>query len=89
MTPRLNPFAAVPAAPGPMSSCSEFSKGTLQCGLEDSLARFVTIRASQIDGCAASIDTHTAAARELRETEQRLYVLDAWRVSYSMANALR
>jgi AhpD family alkylhydroperoxidase len=81
MPPGLNPFTAVPAAPGPMLSWIEFSKGTLQCGLEDRLVRLVTIRVSQIKGCAASIDTHTAAARELGETEQRLYLLDAWRVS--------
>lgn len=78
MEPRLNPFAA---APVPMQSWVEFSKGVLNSGLEGNLMRLVTVRASQINGCAVGIDAHTAAARKLGETEQRLYLLDAWRRS--------
>jgi AhpD family alkylhydroperoxidase len=78
MEPKPNPFAAAPA---PMQSWVEFSKGVLNCGLEPNLVRLVTVRASQINGCAAGIDSHTAAARKLGETEQRLYLLDAWRGS--------
>ena len=36
-------------------------------------------RASQINGCAYCIDMHTKDARAAGETEQRLYLLDAWR----------
>ncbi len=39
------------------------------------------IRASQINGCAFCLNMHTAAARNRGETEQRLYLLDAWRKS--------
>ncbi len=38
----------------------------------------VKIRASQINGCAFCLDMHTVAARKRGETEQRLYLLDAW-----------
>ena len=41
----------------------------------------VKIRASQINGCAFCLHMHTAAAREHGETEERLYLLDAWRES--------
>ena len=78
MTPRLNPFAAAPA---PMQKWLDFSKGILQTGLEQSLMELVEIRASQINGCAVCIHMHTAAARNHGETEQRLYLLDAWRES--------
>lgn len=78
MTPRLNPFAAAPAA---MQSWLDFGKGVLQCGLEDSLMELVKIRASQINGCAHCLHMHTAAARKSGETEERLYLLDAWRES--------
>jgi AhpD family alkylhydroperoxidase len=79
MTPRLNPFSAAPA---PMKSWLEFSQGLLlQTGLEESLMELVKIRASQINGCAFCLDMHTAAARKRGETEQRLYLLDAWRES--------
>jgi AhpD family alkylhydroperoxidase len=78
VTPRLNPFAAAPA---PMQKWLDFSKGILQTGLEESLMELVEIRASQINGCAVCIHMHTAAARNRGETEQRLYLLDAWRES--------
>jgi AhpD family alkylhydroperoxidase len=78
MTPRLNPFAAAPAL---MQSWLDFGNGVLQCGLEDSLMELVKIRALQINGCAYCLHMHTAAARQHGETEQRLYMLDAWRES--------
>jgi AhpD family alkylhydroperoxidase len=49
------------------------------CGLEHSLLELVKTRASQINGCAYSIDMHTKDARAGGETEQRLYALSAWR----------
>jgi AhpD family alkylhydroperoxidase len=41
----------------------------------------VKTRASQINGCAFCLDMHTREARADGETEQRLYVLPAWRES--------
>ena len=78
MTPRLNPFAAAPA---PMQSWLDFGKGILQSGLENSLMALVEIRASQVNGCACCLHMHTADARKQGETEERLYLLDAWRES--------
>jgi len=49
------------------------------CGLEHSLLELVKLRASQINGCAYCIDMHTKDARAAGESEQRLYVLSAWR----------
>jgi len=43
------------------------------------LAGLLEIRTSQINGCASSIDLHALAARERGETEQRIYLLPAWR----------
>jgi AhpD family alkylhydroperoxidase len=48
-------------------------------GLEASLLNLVFLRASQINGCAWCIDMHTKDARASGETEQRLYLLNAWR----------
>jgi AhpD family alkylhydroperoxidase len=78
MTPRLNPFAAAPA---PMQSWLAFGKDILQSGLEESLMELVKIRASQINGCAFCLHMHTREARARGETEERLYLLDAWRES--------
>ncbi|MCZ7558726.1 MAG: carboxymuconolactone decarboxylase family protein [Burkholderiaceae bacterium] len=48
-------------------------------GLEESLLELVKTRASQINGCARCLDMHTKDARARGETEQRLYLLSAWR----------
>ena len=50
-----------------------------ESGLEHSLLALVKLRASQINGCGYCIDMHTKDARAEGETEQRLYLLDAWR----------
>ena len=50
-----------------------------ESGIEQSLLELVKMRASQINGCAYCLDMHSIDARGEGETEQRLYVLDAWR----------
>src|SRR5438552_17641839 len=51
------------------------------CGLDHSLLELVKLRASQLNGCAHCIDMHTKELRADGESEQRLYLLDAWRES--------
>ena len=75
MTPRLNPFAAAPAA---MKAWMDASRA-IAAGLEPSLVELVKIRASQINQCANCLNMHTVEARAAGETEQRLYLLAAWR----------
>ncbi|RUT68859.1 carboxymuconolactone decarboxylase family protein [Flavobacterium cupreum] len=41
----------------------------------------IKIRASQVNGCAYCINMHTADARKLGVSEQRVYLLSAWRES--------
>ncbi|MEI2692230.1 MAG: carboxymuconolactone decarboxylase family protein [Anaerolineae bacterium] len=48
-------------------------------GLEGSLLELVKTRASQINHCAWCLDMHTKDARAAGESEQRLYLLPAWR----------
>lgn len=48
-------------------------------GLDHTLLELIKIRASQINGCAFCLDMHTKDARAMGETEQRLYMLNAWR----------
>ena len=50
-----------------------------ESGLEHSLLELVKLRASQINGCAYCLDMHSKEARAEGETEQRIYVLSAWR----------
>ncbi|NQX60322.1 carboxymuconolactone decarboxylase family protein [Paenibacillus qinlingensis] len=48
-------------------------------GIDHKLLELIKIRASQINGCAYCLDMHTKDARAMGETEQRLYLLNAWR----------
>lgn len=68
-------------APGAMQAMMGVEEYLSQCGLERSLIELVKMRASQINGCAFCIDMHSKDARRAGETEQRLYMLDAWRES--------
>ena len=47
--------------------------------LEPLLIDLVLMRVSQINGCAFCLDMHSKDARAAGETEQRLYLLPAWR----------
>ncbi|AJT64877.1 carboxymuconolactone decarboxylase family protein [Streptomyces chattanoogensis] len=47
-------------------------------GLDPVLVELVKIRASQINHCAFCIDMHITDARKAGETEERIYLLNAW-----------
>ncbi len=70
---------AAKVAPGTYSAMLGLEKYVRSCGLEPTLLELVKTRASQINGCAYCLDMHTKDARAHGETEQRLYVLPAWR----------
>jgi AhpD family alkylhydroperoxidase len=78
MKPRLNPIAAAPKAMEPMIA---LEKSLHESGLEHSLIHLVKMRASQINRCAYCLHMHSRDARAKGETEERLYLLDAWRES--------
>jgi AhpD family alkylhydroperoxidase len=60
---------------------SQLERAVRNCGLESSLIELVKIRTSQVNGCAYCIDMHTKDARAAGESEQRIYLLSAWRES--------
>ena len=76
MNPRLN-YAK--AAPGAFQAMLKFEEYVENSGLETLLLRLVQVRASQINGCAYCLDMHTQDARAEGESEQRLYLIAAWR----------
>jgi AhpD family alkylhydroperoxidase len=78
MKPRLNAYQAAPEL---MKAMTAFGATVEGSGLEPSLIELVKTRASQINGCAYCIHMHTRDARAKGESEERLYLLDAWRES--------
>ncbi|WP_199433469.1 carboxymuconolactone decarboxylase family protein [Qaidamihabitans albus] len=61
-----------------MAMHSAAAKAAANAGLDRRLVELVKIRASQLNGCAFCVDVHTRDARELGETERRLYLLSTW-----------
>jgi AhpD family alkylhydroperoxidase len=47
-------------------------------GLDPALVELVKIRASQVNHCAFCIDMHIKDARKAGESEERIYLLNAW-----------
>jgi AhpD family alkylhydroperoxidase len=78
MKSRLNAYQVAPDTIKALSALEAQVQGS---GLEQSLIELVKTRASQINGCAFCINMHTQDARKQGETEQRLYLLNAWRES--------
>jgi AhpD family alkylhydroperoxidase len=56
--------------------------------LDHGLRHLLDIRASQINGCAFCLDMHWKDAKAAGESDERLYMLPAWRESplYSLAS---
>lgn len=59
----------------------EFSEAVHGGSIEQSILDFVSIRASQLNGCAFCLDMHSKEAKLHGERELRLYHLPVWRES--------
>jgi len=78
MKQRLN---YMEVGPGAVRAMFGLGAHLSQSGLEPSLLNLLSFRVSQINGCAYCLDMHSKDLRVAGETEQRLYLLDAWRDS--------
>lgn len=76
MEKRINFAATEPEAIKALMGLEKYL-GTTQ--LSHTHKELIKMRASQINGCAYCLDMHARDARKYGETEQRLYVLSAWR----------
>lgn len=76
MQARLDPRKILPEAMKAMNNLHAYVR---TCGLDHKLLELVKLRASQINSCAWCMDMHTKELRAAGETEQRLYLLSAWR----------
>jgi len=78
MPQRLDWFRAAPQGTAALIAVEKYLG---DCGLEHKLLTLVKVRVSQMNGCAYCLHMHTADARKAGESEQRLYLLNAWRES--------
>ena len=70
--------AADKLAPAAMRAMSALDKATADSGLESGLKELVRARASQINGCAYCVETHTNDALEGGDSQRRLFLLPVW-----------
>ena len=73
--PRVNYRKAAPAA---MAAMSALQAAVNRSGLEKSLLELVKLRASLLNRCAFCIDMHFRDAKAAGESDERLYLLNAW-----------
>ena len=76
MEPRINAYEKGQEAAKVLYG---FAKYLAKSPIETSLLDLISYRASQINGCAFCLDMHSKDLRAAGETEQRIYMLDAWR----------
>jgi len=76
MEKRINIAKLEPEALKAMLGLDKYLQGVNLTPIQKEM---IKIRASQINGCAFCIDKHTHDARKYGETEQRIYLLNAWR----------
>ena len=69
------------AVPGVRDALLHIGEYVHKSGLEESLLDLVFLRASQINGCAFCIDMHWKDLRAIGQSEETLYMLNAWRES--------
>jgi AhpD family alkylhydroperoxidase len=72
---RINYRESAPGVYKAMLSLERYLHGS---SLEESLLHLIKLRVSQLNGCAYCIDMHAKDLRAAGETEQRLYLLEAW-----------
>ena len=79
LNPQVNVrIAADKLAPAAMRAMVALDKATAGSDLEAGLKELVRARASQINGCAYCVDTHTADALAGGEDQRRLLLLPVW-----------
>src|SRR4030095_7404186 len=76
MRQRVNYYEKGFKAIGPLFNLGAYLS---KSSIEQSLLDLLSFRVSQINGCSYCLDMHSKDLRAHGETEQRLYMLDAWR----------
>ncbi|MGS2614123.1 carboxymuconolactone decarboxylase family protein [Micromonospora sp. LZ34] len=81
-----NPAALLPDA---VKAINLLYKAAHSAGVPTSTLELVHLRASQINGCSACVDSGARSARKAGESEERLFALAAWRETPYFTDAER
>ncbi len=83
MKPRFKMGRVQPAAYKAMDALDTYVSNS---GIDNIHQEMIRIRASQINGCAYCVNQHSGDARKAGETEQRIYLISAWREAENVFN---
>jgi AhpD family alkylhydroperoxidase len=76
MSARINAYEKAPGAFKALFGASAYLN---KSSIEKNLIELIDYRVSQINGCAYCLDMHSKDLRHGGETEQRIYMISAWR----------
>src|SRR5919201_3295435 len=65
--------------PGAMQALQALSASLEKSGLPAKMLGLVHLRASQINGCSVCLDLHYRMAKNMGESDERLFVVAGWR----------
>ena len=75
-----SPVLSVPGVLDALQSLGQAANAAAnQAGVPQTTVDLVSLRASQINGCAVCLDMHTRGAKKAGETDERLFTVAAWR----------
>ncbi len=75
--------------PDSMDAVGALIKATRQGGVPSATLELVHLRASQINGCSACVDSGARSAKKAGETDERLFTVAAWREAPYFTDAER
>ena len=81
-----NPVMIVPEV---LQALKTLRKSAEQGAVPSRTIGLIQLRASQINGCSACVDQHCRLLKEAGETDERLFVVAAWRDAPSWTSAER
>ncbi len=77
MEPRMNNPAMV--VPGAMPALQKLGAVGRRSGVPAATLYLIEVRASQINGCSVCLDMHTREMKAAGESDQRIFMVGAWR----------
>lgn len=81
-----NPVMVVPGA---MEALQKLAAAARKAGVPETTLYLIETRASQINGCSVCLDMHTRELRAAGESDERIFMVGAWREAPYFTDAER
>jgi AhpD family alkylhydroperoxidase len=75
--------------PGAMQALLKLDQATKHAGVPDTTHELLKLRAGQINGCSGCVDLHSRELKAAGESDERIFMVAAWRESTYFTDAER